>query len=106
MIPFGQMNALVTFQRMMDDLLMGLYFVRIYLDDVDVFCRTAEGHVEHLRLVIERIEAHGLKLKILKCSFLQRRVKLLGHVIDSTGVHVDKGKNGALQSFPRPRSAT
>lgn len=62
--------------------------------------------MEHLRVVIEGIEAHGLQLKIPKCSFGQRSVQLLGHVVDKNGLHVGSDKSDAIKSFQRPRSAT
>lgn len=48
--------------------------------------------MEHLRVVIKRIADHGLKLKVPKCSFTQRSVKLLGNVVNQSGVYVDPEK--------------
>lgn len=67
-----------------------------------MFSKTTEKHMKNLRLVIELIAEHGLKIKTLRCSFVQRNVKLLEHLIDSTGVHVDPDKIEAIQSYPRP----
>ena len=36
-MPFGLCNAPASFQRMMNDVLRGLPFVRVYLDDVAIF---------------------------------------------------------------------
>lgn len=47
-MPFGLMNAPSTFQRMMDGLLGGLQFAKVYLDDVVVFSKTMAAHMEHL----------------------------------------------------------
>jgi hypothetical protein len=70
-MPFGMCNALATFQRMMNDILQKLLhkFVTIYLDDVCVFSRTLEEHMEHMRLVIQRFNEEGLKLRLKKCFF-------------------------------------
>lgn len=43
-----------------------LDFVCFYLDDIVLFSKTIEEHMDHLRIVIERIAAHGLRLKIPK----------------------------------------
>lgn len=56
-LPFGLTNAPPTFQRMMNSIMSDYLdqFVLVYLDDILVFSRTKEEHVEHLRLVLERL---------------------------------------------------
>lgn len=65
-MPFGLMNAPSTFQRMMDELLGHLAFVRVYLDGVLIFSRTLEEHIDHLRIVVNTVSSHGLKVKVSK----------------------------------------
>ena len=68
-MPFGLCNAPSTFQRLMENVLQDLQWktVVVYLDDVVVFSRTAEEHIQHLAEVLERFERHNLKLKPRKC---------------------------------------
>jgi hypothetical protein len=44
-------------------------FVTVYLDDVCIFSRTLEEHMEHMRLVLRRFKEEGLKLRLKKCFF-------------------------------------
>ena len=73
---FGLKNAPVVFQRLMNKVLMrlnpenGCDFVSVYLDDVLVFSDTFEDHLVHLRQVLQRFTAAGLKLKSSKCHFI------------------------------------
>ena len=40
----------------------------IYLDDITVFSKTPEEHIERLRGVFEKLAAAGLRLKQSKCA--------------------------------------
>ena len=70
-MPFGLCNALVTFQHLMQNTLgeLNLTYCVIYLDDVIVFSRMEEEHLECLCVVSERFWEFNLKLKPSKCLF-------------------------------------
>ena len=82
-MPFGLTNALATFQHLMETCLgeIHLKWCIIYLDDIIVFSRTPEEHIERLRGVFERLVAAGLKLKPSKCEFFKSRFTYLGHIV-------------------------
>jgi hypothetical protein len=61
-MPFGLCNAPYTFHRMINDILGATF----YLDDVCVYTRTLEKHLEHMRLVLQRVKDEGLKLHLTK----------------------------------------
>ena len=105
-MPFGLMNAPSTFQRMMDVVLKGLEFVRVYIDDIVVFSKSMDDHISHLTDVFARLSDHNLKVKLSKCHFAQPQVKLLGHVINADGIHVDKDKIAVIKESPPPSSKT
>ena len=64
----------------------GKEFVEVYIDDVLIFSETLEEHLEHIRLVLERLKKAGLKLKPSKCHFLRESVEYLGHLITPQGL--------------------
>ena len=70
LMPFRLTNAPAVFQRLMQCVLMGLNpeegpdFVAAYIDDILIFSRTLEDHIDHLRLVFERLVKTGLKLNV------------------------------------------
>ena len=80
-MPFGLCNALVTFQHLMQNTLgeLNLTYCMIYLDDVTIFGRTEEEHLECLCIVVERFWEFNLKLKPSKCSFFQSEIIYLAH---------------------------
>ena len=80
-MPFGLCNAPATFQCLMQNTLgeLNLTYYVIYLDDVIIFGRTKEEHLEHLHVVFERFWEFNLKLKPSKCSFFQSEIIYLAH---------------------------
>lgn len=76
----------------------------IYLDDVLVYSRTFDEHLQHLRLVLERFRESGLNLKPSKCHFGQKQVNYLGHVITSEGIQPDPAKIKAVHEYPVPKT--
>ena len=105
-MPFGLCNAPGTFQRLMECVLRGLTWqiALIYLDDVLVYSRTFDDHLQHLRLVFDRFRTAGLKLKPSKCHFGQKQVNYLGHVITRDGIQPDPEKIKVVQEYPVPRT--
>ena len=86
-MPFGLMNDGATFQRAMDiDFLDEIgHFIVIYLDDITVYSKTEEEHLEHLRRVFEKCRRFGLSLSPKKLVFGLQEGKLLGHIISEKG---------------------
>ena len=78
-MPFGLTNAPATFQHLMESCLgeIHLKWCIIYLDDIIVFSKTPEEHIERIRGVFEKLSAAGVRLKPSKCEFFKSRVAYL-----------------------------
>lgn len=103
---FGLTNAPATFQRLMEHCMADLNFNKciVYIDDIIIYARTFEEHLERLEAVFARLEKYGLKLKSSKCSFFKERVKYLGHVISQEGIETDPEKVSAIRDWPVPQN--
>ena len=102
-MPFGLCNAPSTFQRLMQRTLRGMsHFCNAYIDDVLVFSDTVEEHIEHLRVVLQRLRDVGIKLHPQKCSLGRSTVPYLGHIVSSQGIFPDHEKIAAVEKFPTP----
>ncbi|GJY52211.1 putative reverse transcriptase domain-containing protein [Tanacetum coccineum] len=73
-------------------------------DDILIYSKTREEHVEHLRLVLELLKKEKLYAKFSKCEFRLRDVQFLGHVINGNGIHVDPSKIEAVRNWKAPRT--
>ena len=105
-MPFGLTNAPATFQRLMECTLAGLTHEQclIYLDDIIVFSSSFPTHLERLRNVFTALRQANLQLKLSKCSFGQKEVQYLGHIVSATGIKPDPRKIEAVSCYPAPGS--
>jgi hypothetical protein len=91
---FGLKSAPSTFQRLMNNVLMGLIGTRcfVYLDDMIIFGETLEEHNTRLKELFERLRQFKLKIEPDKCEFLKTELNYLGHVVTIEGVKPDPQK--------------
>ena len=103
-LPFGCCNGPLTFQRLMDYVLLGLRWkiCLIYLDDVIVFSKTFEDHVDQLGQVLTRLSDAGLKLAPKKCHFFQSQVALLGHIVSAQCISTENSTTQCIVEWPQP----
>jgi len=76
----------------------------VYLDDILVFSKTFDEHLECLATVFDRLDCYSLKLKPSKCSLFQRKVSFLGHVVSGQGIECDLEKVATIAMWPTPTS--
>lgn len=72
----------------------------LYLDDIIVFSSSVDKHLDHLDLVLSRLQQGGLKAKLEKCCFFRKEVQYLVHLITSDGVSTDPNKVSAVADWP------
>ena len=107
-MPFGLCNTPPTFQRLMLNCLgeLNLTYCLIYLDDVIIFSRTEEEHLERMRVVFECLHEHGLKLKPSKCDVFKTEINYLAHHVSKKGVLPSKKNLEAIAECPPPDTYT
>ena len=66
------------------------------LDDIVVFGRTFEEHLQRLQIVLSRLRDANLK----KCQFCRQSISFLGHVISHHKVSADITKIESIEKWP------
>ena len=107
-MPFGLCNAPATFQRAMDFIMAGLNYkiCLVYLDDIIIFSKTVEEHLERLTQFLERLRKANLKLKPSKCQLFRKSVNFLGHIVAEEGISTDPDKTSKIKEWPTPENVT
>ena len=100
------MNALATFQVAMNDIFIPYLrkFVLVFFDDILIYSKTWEEHLQHLQLVLSILQRHSFFVNLKKCSFGRSQVEYLGHVLSEQGVAVDQMKVKTVLEWPMPKS--
>jgi hypothetical protein len=87
-MPFGLTNAPATFQRMMNDILHRYIdcCTMVYLDDIIIFSKTEEEHIENVLEIVRVLQEHKLILNEKKCTWGSTSILYLGHIASGEGL--------------------
>ena len=102
---FGLRNAAQTFQRFIDEVLRGLDFCYVYIDDILVASTSEEEHLQHLKIIFERFKSYGVIVNPSKCTLGKHEAKFLGYLVSAEGTQPLPDKVQAIRSYPRPQTA-
>ena len=73
-VPFRLAQAPSYFQELMTGVLEDLPFAMAYLDDIIIYSSTPEEHLEHIRMVFEKLCDAKLSMKLSKCHFFTKEI--------------------------------
>ncbi|GJZ58887.1 putative reverse transcriptase domain-containing protein [Tanacetum coccineum] len=103
-MPFGLTNAPAVFMDLINRVCKPYLdkFVIVFIDDILIYSHNEKEHEEHLKTTLELLKKEELNAKFSKCEFWINIVKFLGHVINSSGIHVDRAKIDAVKNWASP----
>ena len=114
-LPMGLKNSPDIFQEKMSELMAGLEFVRVYIDDMlcitnrykdveETEAAVWERHLEQLEKVFERLKEAGLKVNAKKSFFGKQELEYLGYWVTRDGIQPLPKKVQAICNLEPPTS--
>jgi hypothetical protein len=107
-MPFRLTNAPSSFMRLMNEVVHSFIgkFVVDYFDDILIYSKSLDEHIEYLRVVFGALREACLFANLEKCTFYTDRVAFLGYVVTPRGIEVDEAEIEAIKSWLIPAPLT
>ena len=102
-VPFGLVQAPAYFQELMTGVLKDFFFAFPYLDDIIIFSRTAEEHLNHIKQVFKKIQNAHISMKLSKCHFFIKEIQYIRHILSTTGIRPLLSKTQAINNMHWPK---
>jgi len=105
-MPFGLCNAPSSFQAMMNSIFAPYLhkFIIVFFDDILICNKSFTEHLVQLESAFQVLVTGQFYLKLSKCTFAQKQIEYLGHVVSQHGVEPVPAKVEAIQNWPTPHS--
>jgi hypothetical protein len=81
-------------------------FVVVYFDDILIYSKTLDEHVQHIRCVLAVLREKKLYANLEKCTFCTDKVVFLGFVVSGQVVEVDDEKIKAVREWTPPQNVS
>ncbi|KAF7492236.1 Transposon Ty3-G Gag-Pol polyprotein [Sarcoptes scabiei] len=101
-MPFGLSTACQTFIRMVEQLFGELEFVKTYIDDVLIFSKNEEEHLQHIEKVLSIVNNASLSINLEKSEFFKKEIEFLGLKIANNEIQMTTSKIKAIKAYPKP----
>ncbi|QRV96541.1 Retrovirus-related Pol polyprotein from transposon [Ceratobasidium sp. AG-Ba] len=104
-MPFGYRNGPPKYQRVMSKVLAPYLWTiaMVYIDDIVIFSKTFEDHLDHVDKVLQAIEDSGITLSPPKCFMGYQSLLLLGQRVSRLGMSTHKEKVDAILQLEEPK---
>ncbi len=99
---FELKNALVIFQRLINDMLREYLddFAITYLNDILIYSDDLEMHCSHVHKVLRKLSERVLYVKKSKSKFNAKKIKFLNYVIQSEQIEKNSKKTDTVRNWP------
>ena len=103
-LTFGMVNPPMKFQSLVTKVLKNLNFkiALVYIEDMLVFSKGFDEHLNHLDLDFTNLRKANLKLHPLKCKFATKQFRYLGHIVSKYGMQVNPENTEKILNVKSP----
>jgi hypothetical protein len=77
-------------------------FCLVYIDDIVIYSKNYEDHIDHLDKVLQAITTVNITLSPSKCHMFYSSILLLGHKVSRLGLSTHEEKVRAVMELERP----
>ena len=105
-MPFGYKNGPSIFQQVMQNILAPFLwiFTLVYIDNIVIFSKTYDNHLNHLDQVFKVVAKTGVMLAMTKCHFTYQSLLLLGQEVSHLGLSTHMEKVSVILKLEEPRN--
>lgn len=102
----GLSGAPATIQGAMNETLHSVLrkSALVFFDDILIYSQSFEQHLHDLATVLGLLRRDKWQVKLSKCSFAQRSLAYLGHIISGEGVSTDPSKVEEIKNWKIPEN--
>ena len=103
-LPFGLRNGPAVFQQAMNKVLAKFLwlFVLVYINDIVVYSKTFNHHIQHLDSVLGAIANTNITLSLPKCHIGYQSLILLGQHVSRLGISTHRKKIDIVDAMKPP----
>ncbi|CAF1412956.1 unnamed protein product [Adineta steineri] len=99
----GLKNSPPSFQRVMADILAPCrQFSLVYIDDIVVFSRSFEEHLDHIRQLLSILSKYNFQLNPPKCKLFHQKIDYLSHIISEEGFQPNNDRIQSIMNLREP----
>jgi transposase InsO family protein len=101
--PFGVRTLPAAWQQLISVILADFSdFCCAYMDDIVVYSKNVEDHIQHCQRLLERLTFCNLRVEPKKCRVAFTQIRILGHLVSYQKIALDKDKLKNVQEIPIP----
>jgi hypothetical protein len=78
-------------------------FISVYLDDILIFNKSLDGHIQHLDITLSLLASHDIRLRLKKCFFARNELQYLGHMVSKDGQRPTDNKIEDVSEWQQPK---
>jgi len=104
--PFGLCALPLVFARLIDEVLRGTKhkFTQSFIDDILIYSPTFELHLEHIKIVLQRLREAGLTVEPRKTFIARKEIVFIGYTFGRYGIRTDPTNIDKVKNFPTPKN--